>query len=155
MTVTTLLLTADSANYAAAGWTYPNKNGFNFIVNIKCTVVALAFAAGPVDITSTELRANLASDAFTATETPISTSCGYTITYSYSILPSSTWVTFSASTNKFTILSLTVLPTGVTQTATLTVTATVTLPAGYIGTSPVTVSKSITATLLPCTVDSV
>ena len=34
-------------------------------------------------------------------------------------------------------------------------TATVTLPMGYVGTSPVNLSKSITATLLPCTVDSV
>ena len=34
-------------------------------------------------------------------------------------------------------------------------TATVTLPMGYVGISPATLSKSITATLLPCTVDSV
>jgi hypothetical protein len=90
--VTSSLASADDTNYVAAGWTYPNKNGFSFIVNIKCSVVDLTFAAGPVDINSTELMANVASAAFTASET--TNSCGYPITYSYSDLP--TWITYNS-----------------------------------------------------------
>ena len=69
MTVTSSLTSVDNTNYVAAGWTYPNKNGFSFIVNIKCAVVAFTFADGPEDITSSELMANVASAAFTASET--------------------------------------------------------------------------------------
>jgi len=94
VTVTSDLLAADKTNYVAAGWTYPNKNGFNFIVNIKCNVVALAFAAGPVNFSSTEKSSNVASAVFTASET--TNACGYPLTYSYSVLPS--WVTYDTTT---------------------------------------------------------
>jgi hypothetical protein len=94
VTVTSNLLAADNTNYAAAGWTYPNKNGFNFIVNIKCNVVALAFATGPVNFSSTEKSANVASAVFTASET--TNACGYPLAYSNSDIPS--WVTFDTTT---------------------------------------------------------
>jgi hypothetical protein len=105
VTVTSSLMSTDSTKYVAAGWTYPDKNGFNFIVNIKCAVVAFAFTTEPVDITSTELKANVASATFTASETPSSTSCDYPITYSHNIVPSSVWVTYDTTTRIFTIES--------------------------------------------------
>ena len=151
MTVTSSLNSADNANYVAAGWTYPN-NGFNFIVNIKCSVVAFAFTFIPLDITSTELRPDVTSAIFAAEETPSSTSCGYLVIYAYSTLPS--WVTYDSGTQTFKIVSSTVTPTGVDRTATITMTATLTVPAGYVGIPPIA-STSITATLLACSVDSV
>lgn len=123
---------ADNANYVAAGWTYPN-NGFNFIVNIKCSVVAFAFTSIPVDITSTELRPDVTSAIFAAAET--TNSCNYPITYAYSTLPS--WVTYDSGTQTFKIVSSTVTPTGVDRTATITMTATLTVPAGYVGIPPI------------------
>ena len=98
MTVTSFLLAADTTKYVTAGWTYPN-NGFQFVVNIKCSVAALAFDAGPVDFSSTEQLANVASAAFTASEP--NNPCGYPITYSYSTLPS--WVTYDTGARTFTI----------------------------------------------------
>jgi hypothetical protein len=67
VTVNTNLTSADNSKYLAQGWTYP-QNGFRFIVDIKCNVVAFAFKNSPVDITSTELRADVTSASFTASE---------------------------------------------------------------------------------------
>jgi hypothetical protein len=118
-------------------------------VNIKCNVVAIAFANGPVNFSSTEKSADVESAVFTAIET--TNVCGYPFTYSYSVFPS--WVTYNMTTRRFKINSLNE-NTGATRTATITMTATATLPEGYVGPTPVTVSMSITATLNACSVNA-
>ena len=66
-----------------------------------CSAVALAFTTNPVNFSRTEQFTNTNSVAFTAADTAPPNSCNFSINYSSSIVPASTWVTYNSFSRLF------------------------------------------------------